>query len=78
MQVSSARRQIVPGPIFPPRCNILGQVPLVATAVVALGLACGAIFRNPRPYELAMAVQAYIGVQGKGPRAVAAMAPAMT
>ena len=58
--------------------GMLGSALLVAAAVAVLGLACGAVFRNPRPYELAMAVLAYAGVQGKGPLAVAAMSPGMT
>ncbi len=57
--------------------SMLGAALLIAAAIAALGLACGAVFRNPRPYELAMAVLAYAGVQGKGPLAVAAMSPAM-
>ncbi len=58
--------------------GIVGPVLLVAAVIAALGLGCGALFRSPRPYELAMAVLAYAGVQGKGPLAVAAMTPAMT
>ena len=58
--------------------GMLGSALLVAAAVAVLGLACGAVFRNPRPYELAMAVLAYAGVQGKGPLAVAAMSLGMT
>ncbi len=57
--------------------GILGPVLLVAAAIAALGLACAAVFRSPRPYELAMVFLAYIGVQGGGPLAVGAMTPAM-
>ncbi len=57
--------------------DMLGPVLMVGAAVAALGLACGAVFRTPRPYELAMAVLAYAGLQGKGPLAIAAMTPAM-
>ncbi len=58
--------------------DLAGPVLLVAAAVAVLGLAAGALFRNPRPYELAMVVLAYVGVQGSGPLAVAAQSPAMT
>lgn len=58
--------------------GVVGPALLVAATVAALGLACGVVFRSPRPYELAMAVLAYAGVQGKGPLAVADMSPAMT
>ncbi len=57
--------------------GVLGPVLLVAAAIAALGLACGAVFRSPRPYELAMAVLAYAGVQGKGPLAVDVLTPVM-
>ena len=58
--------------------GIVGPILLVAAAIAALGLGCGAVFRSPRPYELAMAVLAYAGVQGKGPLAVGEMTHAMT
>ncbi len=58
--------------------GIVAPVLLVAAAIAVLGLASGAVFRSPRPYELSMVVLAYAGVQGKGPLAVAAMTPAMT
>lgn len=58
--------------------DLAGPVLLVAGAVAVLGLAVGALFRNPRPYELAMVVLAYVGFQGSGPLAVAAQSPAMT
>lgn len=58
--------------------DVAGPVLLVATTVAALGLAASAVFRNPRPYELAMVALAYGGVQGGGPLAVAALSPAMT
>lgn len=58
--------------------STLGPILLVAAAIAALGLASAAVFRSPRPYELAMAALAYAGVQGEGPLAVAAMTPAMT
>ncbi|MFP7723557.1 ABC transporter permease [Lysobacter sp. A3-1-A15] len=57
--------------------GITGAVLLVAAAIAALGLAGGALFRSPRPYELAMVALAYVGVQGAGPLAVAAQTPTM-
>jgi hypothetical protein len=57
--------------------GLTGVVLLVAATVAALGLAGGALFRSPRPYELAMVLLAYAGVQGGGPLAVAALSPAM-
>ena len=57
--------------------GVIGPVLLVAITVAAVGLAAGAVFRNPRPYELAMVALAYGGVQGGGPLAVAALTPAM-
>ena len=57
--------------------GITGPLLLVGATIAALGLAGGALFRSPRPYELAMAVLAYIGVQGKGPLAVGALSPAV-
>jgi hypothetical protein len=53
----------------------LGPVLLIGATIAVLGLAGGALFRSPRPYELAMAVLAYIGVQGKGPLAIGALSP---
>lgn len=58
--------------------SIFGSAILVATAIAALGLACGALFRSPRPYELAMVCMAYVGVQGMGPMAVGDMTSTMT
>lgn len=57
--------------------GITGPVLLVAATVAAVGLAGGALFRSPRPYELAMVFLAYVGVQGSGPLAVAALSPTM-
>ncbi|MDQ3288757.1 MAG: hypothetical protein M3Q42_10955 [Pseudomonadota bacterium] len=57
--------------------DITGPVVLVAATVAVLGLTSGALFRSPRPYELTMVLLAYVGVQGAGPFAVAALSPAM-
>jgi hypothetical protein len=57
--------------------GLVGPVLLVAACIAALGLAGGAVFRSPRPYELAMVLLAYVGVQGAGPLAVAALSPTM-
>jgi len=57
--------------------GILGAVALAAVAIAVLGLACGALFRNPRPYEMAMVLLAYVGMQGAGPLAVAGWSPGM-
>ncbi|MFD0738493.1 ABC transporter permease [Lysobacter koreensis] len=57
--------------------GLTGAVLLVAATVAALGLAGGALFRSPRPYELAMVMLAYVGVQGSGPLAVTALSPTM-
>jgi hypothetical protein len=57
--------------------GITGALLLVGATIAALGLAGGALFRSPRPYELAMAVLAYVGVQGSGPLAVGALSPAV-
>lgn len=57
--------------------GITGALLLVAAAIAAFGLASGALFRSPRPYELAMVLLAYIGIQGIGPLAVAGLSPSM-
>lgn len=57
--------------------DFAGPVLLVAAAVAVVGLAAGALFRSPRPYELAMVMLAYVGVQGVGPLAVTALTPTM-
>jgi hypothetical protein len=57
--------------------GITGPLLLIGATIAALGLAGGALFRSPRPYELVMVVLAYVGVQGKGPLAVAALSPAV-
>lgn len=36
----------------------------VSVAVASWGLAAGALFRNPRPFELALTVAAYVSLQG--------------
>jgi ABC-type transport system involved in multi-copper enzyme maturation permease subunit len=38
----------------------------VSTAVASWGLAAGALFRNPRPFELALTVAAYVSLQKPG------------
>ena len=55
--------------------GITGPLLLVGATIAALGLAGAALFRSPRPYELVMVMLAYVGVQGKGPLAVAALSP---
>lgn len=57
--------------------GITGPLLLIGATIAALGLAGGALFRSPRPYELVMAVLAYAGIQGKGPLAVGALSPAV-
>lgn len=50
---------------------------LVALGVALSGLALAALCRSPRPYELAMVLLAYLGVQGAGPLAFHAASPGM-
>ena len=45
---------------------------LTAANVALAGMALGVLCRNPRPFELLLAVLAYVGVQGQGPLAVVA------
>lgn len=51
-----------------------GALLLCAANVALAGLALGIACRNPRPFELLMAVLAYAGVQAQGPLAVVANA----
>lgn len=46
-----------------------------AVAVAVAGLALAALCRSPRPFELAMVLLAYLGVQGAGPLAFQLAAP---
>ena len=73
------------GPVLPAMLRMAMQtppaaLPLLATAaLVALsGLALSAACRSPRPYELAMAFCAYLGVMGMGPLAFQSAAPVLS
>ena len=63
---------------LPTSDGLSGALVLVAAAFALVGLASGALFRSPRPYELAMVFLAYVGLQGAGPLAVASLSPAMS